>query len=434
MKVEMVSEPGVLKFIFILEDDDRPEPSEKYRMVGNIVTTKLPEDLDIEKIHPDLLALCCIMIAEPFIGTKIYLPKPVSKKFFEGHSNVTSRYKIGNVDENLRPWKPAKNSVPGLAFSGGVDSTAALSLLPHSTIPIFLDRPLTGKSAYNKDAAINSCLELKRLQYNVQMIECDLEYIREPVGFPVDVVNSVPGILLADYLKLDSIAFGTIMEASYRIGHKLYKDYPRGSHYLHWGGIFSAAGIPINYPVAGISEVGTSIIVNKSPIGYVAQSCMRGIWKEPCQNCWKCFRKIILDAAITNQTFDEETLRDIFDNKEALRFIQSIPIKHENVLTWATNRLEINNELFSLLKKRVEGEIKSHNWMSKWYPDSIEIVHDKYQDIVKENISKFLGIMIEDEILEMRQWSMTELIDSKDTQKNRDALVSSVELHIKSRQ
>ena len=146
MKVEMISQPGVLKLIFNLEDDDRPEPSEKYRMVGNIVTTKLPEDLDIEKLHPDLLALCCIMIAEPFIGTKIYLPKPVSKKFFEGHSNVTSRYKIGNVDENLRPWMPAKNSVPGLAFSGGVDSTAALSLLPHSTIPIFLDRPLKGKS------------------------------------------------------------------------------------------------------------------------------------------------------------------------------------------------------------------------------------------------------------------------------------------------
>ena len=72
--------------------------------------------------------------------------------------------------------------------------------------------------------------------------------------------------------------------------------------------------------------------------------------------------------------------------------------------------------------------------MSKWYPNSIEIVHDKYQDIVKENISKFLDEMTEDEVLKMRQWSMAELIDSKDTQKNRDALVSSVEMHIKSRQ
>ena len=433
MKVEMISQPGVLKLIFNLEDDDRPEPSEKYRMVGNIVTTKLPEDLDIEKIHPDLLALCCIMIAEPFIGTKIYLPKPVSKKFFEGHSNVTSRYKIGNVDENLRPWMPAKNSVPGLAFSGGVDSTAALSLLPHSTIPIFLDRPLKGKSAYNKDAAINSCLELRRLQYNVQMIECDLEYIREPVGFPVDVVNSVPGILLADYLKLDSIAFGTIMEASYRIGHKLYKDYPRGNHYRHWGGIFSAAGIPINYPVAGISEIGTSIIVDKSPIGYVAQSCMRGVWKEPCRNCWKCFRKMILDAAITKQTFDAAALNDIFHNKEALRFIRSIPIKHENVLTWATNRLDINHELFSLLKKRVEGDKKSHHWMSKWYSDSIEIVHEKYREIFRQNVSRYLDVMSENDVLEMRKWSMAELIDSKNTEKNRYVLVSLMDRHIRSR-
>ena len=54
----------------------------------------------------------------------------------------------------------------------------------------------------------------------MKIIESDLEYVRDPVGFPVDVANSVPAILMADYLKLDSIAFGTIMEASYGVGHK----------------------------------------------------------------------------------------------------------------------------------------------------------------------------------------------------------------------
>jgi len=432
MKVEMISEPGVLKLIFNLEDDDRPEPSEKYRMGGNIVTTKLPEDLDIENIHPDLLALCCIMIAEPFIGTKIYLPKPVSKKFFEGHSNVTSRYEIGNVDENLRPWAPAKNSVPGLAFSGGVDSTAALALLPPTTVPIFLDRPLRGKSLYDKDAVKKSCQEISRLGYDVQIIECDLEYMRKPVGFPVDVANAVPAILMADYLNLDSIAFGTIMESSYGIGHKSFRDYPNGNHYTHLGGMFASAGIPFNLPVAGISEIGTSIIVSKSPSGFVAQSCMRGVWKHPCLNCWKCFRKQILDCAISGEELNHDKLDNLFANREALRFVSAIPIKHENVLTWATNRLKIDYQLFEHLKTRVEGHEKSYDWMGKWFSKSIDLVPAKYRGFVENKILTYLEKMDDEEQRYLLAWSMEDVITSSQTKINSQNLEQAMSDHIKS--
>ena len=146
VKVKMVSEVGKLILHFELEEMDKPKPSENFQMGSNIVTTILPNDLDINSIHPDLLGLSCILICEPFIGKEITLPKPVSKKFFEGHSKVTSRYKIKNVDENLIPRRVKDNFSPGLAFSGGVDSTAALSIMPHSTIPVFMDRPLTGSS------------------------------------------------------------------------------------------------------------------------------------------------------------------------------------------------------------------------------------------------------------------------------------------------
>ena len=145
MKVKMISEPGKLVLYLELEDGDRPSPSEKYKIGKRIITTTFPEDFDPENIHPDLLGLSCILICEPFIGTQITLPKPVSKKFYDGHKKVTSRYIISNVDEKLRPRKIDDDYVPGLAFSGGVDSTAALSIMPHNTIPVFLDRPLNGR-------------------------------------------------------------------------------------------------------------------------------------------------------------------------------------------------------------------------------------------------------------------------------------------------
>ena len=434
VKVKMVSEVGKLILHFELEEIDKPKPSENFQMGSNIVTTILPDDLDINSIHPDLLGLSCILICEPFIGKEITLPKPVSKKFFEGHSKVTSRYKIKNVDENLIPRRVKDNFSPGLAFSGGVDSTAALSIMPHSTIPVFMDRPLTGSSLYNKDAAYRSCLEVSRLGYDMKIIESDLEYVRDPVGFPVDVANSVPAILMADYLKLDSIAFGTIMEATYGVGHKKYRDYPNGNHYTHVGGMFAAAGIPFNLPVAGISEVGTSIIVEKSPLGFIAQSCIRGSWGSPCKNCWKCFRKIILDSAIQGVDCDEDLIKNIFRNNEALRFVSGIPIKHENVLTWATNKLEIDNELFSLLKKRVRGDTHSFPWMNKWFPDSEIVLHEKYRDEIKQNIARYLETMTEEECEYLREWSMEDMINSKQTALDRDNLVSNMKDHIKSHQ
>ena len=90
MKVKMISEIGKLILHFELEDTDKPQPSENFQMGSNVVTTILPDDLDPESIHPDLLGLSCILICEPFIGKEITLPKPVSKKFFDGHSKVTS--------------------------------------------------------------------------------------------------------------------------------------------------------------------------------------------------------------------------------------------------------------------------------------------------------------------------------------------------------
>ena len=434
MKVKMVSRIGKLILHFELEDTDKNQPTENFQIGSNVVTTILPDDLDPESIHPDLLGLSCILICEPFIGKEITLPKPVSKKFFDGHSKVTSRYRIRNFDEKLNPRKVKDDYLPALAFSGGVDSTAALSIMPHRTIPIFLDRPLKGSSLYNKDAAYQSCLEVSRLGYDMKIIESDLEYVRDPVGFPVDVANSVPAILMADYLKLDSIAFGTIMEATYGVGHRKYRDYPNGNHYTHVGGMFSAAGIPFNLPVAGISEVGTSIIAEKSSLGFVAQSCIRGSWGAPCKNCWKCFRKIILDAAIEEENMDNDTLTRLFNNKEAMRFVSSIPIKHENVLTWATNKLDIDNELFTLLKKRVRGDAHSFSWMNKWFPDSEVVLHEKYRDEIKQNIARYLDTMTEEECEYLREWSMEDMINSEQTVLDRDNLVSNMENHIKSHQ
>ena len=77
--------------------------------------------------------------------------------------------------------------------------------------------------------------------------------------------------------------------------------------------------------------------------------------------------------------------------------MSAIPIKLENVLTWATNRLKIDYQLFEHLKTRVEGHEKSYDWMGKWFSKSIDLVPEKYRGFVENKILTYLEKMNDDD-------------------------------------
>ena len=413
MKAEIEIKNPVLKFIIQVEDNDKINPSTKFSLSQRNFSFILPEDLEFEKIYADHLALVSLLACQPFIGEKITFPKPVSKTFSEAYSK-SRRSKITNIDVNLQPWVPSINSRPGLAFSGGADSTAALSLLPSDTVPIFLDRTEKKvKSLYDKEAPRRACEKLSEIGYEVKVIDSDLEYVRNPIGFPIDVANAAPAILLADYMELDTISFGTILESTFRIGHKKYLDYPNGSHYKMWGKLFKAAGLPFLQVVAGVSEVGTSLINSKSLIGEFSHSCMRGSWKKPCRNCWKCFRKLLLDSAINGTNLSNEELDELFEIKEAKRFLHDFPIKHENVLIYITSKYEGDHLLMNMLKKRVRGDIIDISWLEKYYPKMFEVIPEKYQNVVKEKLDQYLDEMTFDEQDVVLNWNMEEMLEDE---------------------
>jgi hypothetical protein len=411
MKVDVIYENPILKFNIEIEHTDKINPSPKFSISQRNFSFTLPEDLVFEKIHPDHLALVSLIVCQPFIGEQIICPMAVSKQFAEAFNNVR-KYKIMNIDENLNPWTPSINSRPGLAFSGGADSTAALSLLPPDTVPIFLDRTERNvRTLYDREAPRLACKKLIEIGYQVKMIDSDLEYVRDPIGFPVDVANAAPLILLAEHMELDSISFGTIMESSFGIGHKKYRDYPNGSHYKLWGKLFEAAGLPFLQVVSGVSEVGTSIINSKSLIGEYSHSCMRGKWKNPCKNCWKCFRKLLLDSVIFNTELSNEDLDNLFEIPEAKRYLSSFPIKHENVLIYITSKYNGNHVLMNMLKKRVRGDIVETSWMEKFYPKMFEVIPEKHQKFVEEKLNKYLEPMSKEEQEMVSNWDMEPMLE-----------------------
>ena len=413
MIVDFFEQGDVLRFSFTVEEGDKVIPSEKFQMGGRDCYFRLPREVSLENIHPDHIALVSLMLCFPFIGERIKLPTGVSEEF-QNATRIISRFSLEAVNERVSPYSAENPSRPALSLSGGVDSVTALAILPDETVSFFLDRPVKKGSLYDKDAAYASCQELRELGFNVVMIETDLEYLRKPVGFPVDLANSSPAILLASEFGLDSIAFGTIMESAYGIGSKSYRHYPTGSHNRLWGTLFKAAGIPLNLVVAGMSEVATSKIMIEHEIGYTSQSCIRGKWKEPCLNCWKCFRKSLLDSTIRGEKIIDIDLDKLFNIREARLHLEGFPIKHENVISYICERYEGDHKLMNLLKRRVGADSSDLKWLEFWNPESIELIVPEYREFVKSRIIQMIPTMDDVQIDEMKGWNMEEILENQE--------------------
>ena len=431
MKTRFDFIPGRLEFNF--EKDSKDEErigTLRYSMADIPIYFDLPEE--ISEIHPDLLGLTAILLCNQFTGENLQLPRPVSRLFYEMVSGVISRYNIvEDVDEDLKPIELNQDGRPGLSFSGGADSSAALAIMPARTVSVFMNRPLKQGSLYDSDAPLAICRILAEYGYEVYVINSNLEYIRNPPGFPTDLANAIPCLLLSQYLELDSIAFGTVLESAYGIGHEHFVDYGNGSHWRFFGTLFSAVGVQLNLPTIGISEVGTTMIGMKSPIASLGQSCIRGSWKKSCNRCWKCFRKELLGFAIYGDSDGPDSLPwRYFDPEEMLSVnevqvrLSAFPISHENVVTYSLQRIDLEGHP-SLMPIASKLNMNLNlSFLERWFSDSIEFVPDKYRNYVRSNILDFLDPTTYEEEVTIKSWDMDPHLESIRTIRAQDRLLS----------
>ncbi|MBU5675146.1 hypothetical protein KQI88_01785 [Alkaliphilus sp. MSJ-5] len=428
MKVEYKCKKGILKFYFRLHEDDRIT-YQNATMTRQTCTVRLPIDWNIDSIHPDVLALVTILIIYPFTGSKIILPIGVSKTFHDKFKECTNK-KILPVNHSLQARSIPQNGFPALSYSGGVDSTAALVLLPSETKLFYLDRIIpdgvSTKTLYKKEAAHFACKILRESGRSVYQIETDLEYIRTRVGFPVDVAAAIPVLLLSDYIGLDSVAFGTPIETAYKISNPVFEDYAQRLHFLRWGKLFEIVGVPFNQVVAGISEIATLKIVMDSPYYDIAESCVRGEVGKPCMNCFKCFRKKLIELTIKNKDIDDDFLSKLFKIPSAELYLSQFPAYFECLFAYIASKYKGNHQLMNLLKKKTRGDILDLSWFEKWYSPSIELVPPKYQSFVKNQISKYLETMTAFDENNMKSLSAYDVINSKELKEYSDEFAKAI--------
>lgn len=418
--------PDIIEFQIVKTDEPK---SGATSVIGeHRCRFQLPKNAIFDDIHPDLLGLSALLMTFPYIENELELNFPVSKFLADQVSRHTP-FSIGPVDEDIERRIPSPESVPGLAFSAGADSTAALALMPDSTVIVFLDRDELGakkkKSMYRKDAALRACKMLRERGRTVFEIKSSLEYLRNPIGFPTDLAVGVPVILLADHVDIDSVAFGTVMESAYRVGHKKFQDYQERIHFIRWQSLFQVCGLSLSMVVAGVSEVGTQIIISKYKNRDVCRSCIRGTATTSCRNCWKCFRKELLEMAVEGK-FNDKAIEKLFKVPEAHVHLKKDPIHHENILAWISSRYEGKNKLLLMMKKKTRGDVLKLDWLQKWYPPSLNLLPMKYRTGVRESISDYLETMVESEMKLMRDWDMEPYLSTELHGKNRDAMINAL--------
>ncbi len=362
------------------------------------VDIDLVGDARLDTIHPDLIGLTALLLVAPFSRRTLSINLPMSDGFVKTVRKHLLHFEAPANNALSRRQTP-QDARPGLAFSGGVDSCAALTLMPKHTVPVFLHRrqpPGSASGGYDPSAALASCAAARDHGYDVQKIQTSMEYIRKPVGNPIHWSNSAPAIVNADTLGLNSISFGLIAESAYWTGGPYFSDLKTRDSYSKWAPIFEYCNIPLSFPTAALSEVLTSKICMKADVDFLPQSCVRGEPGKPCQNCFKCFRKGLVEAALEDRHLPSVLVSNTTKGSEVAKKLLEKPIHHEIVMAWAVAALRKTSNTEQAVIDALEHKLGSVSdygqnldFLDKYYPPGLEYTASDIRTGVERKIQKF---------------------------------------------
>ena len=314
----------------------------------------MPKGYSLDETHPDLLRLTCEILLYPWY--------PFAKK---------------TLDKTRMKGKEI-----ALSFSAGVDSTAAAMIMPDTTILGYHRRSL--KTILDHRNAEGLITHMKNQKRRIIDVASNHEIIRthhgKQIGFSSDFATATHLILLADFLKIGAIGFGTPIDNTYLWKGRKYRDFSESNYYKNWTQRFLDAGIDLLFPLAPISEGGALKIVRQAPFVSLVNSCLRGNGTEGCGICWKCFHK------------NGPLGRDYnLKSNEIQTFLQREFIPTTTHVLWAVQKMNIGDQVPSL--EKFLGE--DFSWWTDYYPPAFDIIQEPYKDEILKKTMQYLSPMEE---------------------------------------
>ena len=313
----------------------------------------MPNEFSLKQTHPSLLYLALEVLLSPWYpGVKNW--KAPSKR----------------VGEKI-----------ALSYSGGVDSTAAALLLPGKTILAYHKRDFESMLTHDLANHVFSAWKNK-MNREVIVIPSNHERIRtyhgSSLGFSTDNAAGVHLILLADYLNLCGIAFGTPIDNTWLKRGSAYRDFSSSYYFRYWSKQFAKAGLEYVLPTNHISEAGALMICKQSKISSSINSCLRGDGTQWCGNCWKCFHK----NGPLGRKFNP-------NSKEITKFLNTTPLRTAQHVLWALKKQNLGH-LVPHLAPYMESDL---SWWEQAYPKGLEIICEELRDGIKNETELYLTWM-----------------------------------------
>lgn len=320
----------------------------------------VPDDFKLTQTHPDILKLIEILLLSPWHPEIINDSYSFTRNFGK---------KIG------------------LGMSTGIDSTAAMLLLPPDTICSYLYRDF--KSGIIHDNALRFIKE----NNNINIIKSNHELIRTNYGlmngFSTDLACMVHLILLSDYFNLGYITCGTVLESAYLKNGYEYRDFNNSDYWNKWSCLFKKCGLNLVFPVAGLSEVLTTKIVSQSKYNKLAYSCLRKL--DGCQNCYKCFRKNLLNGVKSPI------------NKETITSLKKRPPKMASSIIYAMQKYNMDINILNEFKHL------DLSFLDRFYDYSFDIMPVEISKHIKNNLNLCsIYKMNEDDIIKLKKLDLSE--------------------------
>ncbi len=321
---------------------------------------EMPKGWSFEKTHRDLFKLAEFVLLSPY--------EP-------------------NILEN---WKPSRRPGirPGLAFSAGVDSTAAMCLMPERTLLFYHERSgiKTIMNHENANRFINHLIEEEGRP--VIRVKSNHEISRtiggKSPGFSTDYACAVHVILLADHFDLDSIATGMPLENSFLFHGQKFRDFGKTNFWKKHSKIFEDVGLPIYQPVMGCSELVNRNITDAFGYREFAQSCLRAPAGTTCGLCWKCFRKNTLIGKPFQMSNEIETFLSKKPLKMAASTIYSIQkLDEKGLADGILNEYSHIQDLIGIDVSFLEG----------YYPPATDLIPEKYKKITSDILNEHVKPM-----------------------------------------
>ena len=395
---------------------------------------KMPAGWRLTETHPDLLGLAALLIAQPFTGQRLIIDPLPSHEFAESVSSIEVA-----AHGSVAPRTPATGP-PALAYSGGADSTAALLVMPPDTVcfnvrrrlpPPYrvLERPYRAARRrptppFNPDHGASG-LDWARLNHTVLRFPTDLELVRWPLGWPVDLGLALPSVLLADDLAVSSINFGSTLPGLNRLTEQ-FTPYRSRWHYRFWSPVFEAAGVPLSYPVAGLTSAGTQLIVDRNGLTDTVQSCPRAWNGQACRRCTKCVYIQMLAVLVAGEPLSDGDVTALLSTRAAMQRLSQVPIPVEVNFTYVAWKYQGDHPAMRLLERRVRSAHHDLEWYQRFHTNQIDLASGDLAREVAAGIRQIVPEADSDHLEAVTKWDVTGHRSDPAVLRARDALVGAM--------